>query len=509
MPFDRIYNEAFSGLASLGGVGIIIALALIVIQYVALSSRQRPRIRTSIWLFAGYAVFVVIAGLVSESWIGRGRIQLAALALLLSCIGRSIFLISIDGILEHRLNKPIPKIFRDLIQSIIYLAVGFFTLSAAGVEPGSLLTTSALLTAVIGLSLQETLGNMFAGLALQAQQPFQLGDWIQIESDPHLTGKVIEVNWRSTKILTDEQLNIVIPNGLLAKSSIRNYSKPSNAVRRSVRVLCPYDVSPGDVRVAILESLKDLPGVLARPVPEVITEEFADSGITYWVRFYTKSFGDRFHIDGAVRDRIWYALQRASITVPFPIRVTYTHEINDHYRATESQTLLHRNIEVLRKVDIFRELSDADFQELARQTDCRYFGAGETIVNEDDTGDELFVVSKGEVSVKVKRSDGKLFEVARLSDGNFFGEMSLMTGETRTATVVALEESQLTVVSSTFFKSILDRRPELAERISEILAARQAVLRLDSVITTTNDQVAVDVQKADLLVRIKSFFSLR
>jgi len=509
VQLERLYQEAFNGLASLGGVGIIVAAALLAILFVALPKHQWPRIKFSAWLFGGYIVFLFLAALVSESWAGRERVQLAALALLLGCIGRSIFLITMDGVLEHRLSKPVPKIFRDLTQSIIYLAVGFFTLSAAGVEPGSLLTTSALLTAVLGLSLQETLGNMFAGLALQAQQPFQLGDWIQIENDKHLTGKVIEVNWRSTKILTDEQLSIVIPNGLLAKSAIRNYSKPSNAVRRSVRVLCPYDVAPGAVRTAILEALVDTPGVLARPVPEVITEEFADSGITYWIRFYTKSFGDRFQIDGRVRDRIWYALQRASITIPYPIRVTYAHEINENYRAYESNQGMKQSIEVLRNVDIFRELSDVEFEDLAAKTEYRFFGAGETIVTEHESGDELFVVITGQVSVKVKRSNGSLHEVANLKKGNFFGEMSLMTGESRQATVVATEESKLIIVCAKFFKSILDRRPELAERISEILALRQAALNVESVISKANESESVEVEQEALLGKIRKFFSLR
>lgn len=506
---ERIYYEAFNGLGSLGGVGIIVALSLLAVLLIVLPKQQRLRIRSALWLFIVSLAFIIIAGLVSETWAGRKPVQLAAMALMLGSIGRSVFLITMDGLLEHRLKKPVPKIFRDLSQIVIYMAVGFFTLSAAGVEPGSLLTTSALLTAVIGLSLQDTLGNMFAGLALQAQQPFQLGDWIQIENEKHLTGKVIEVNWRSTKILTDEQLTIVIPNGLLAKTSIRNYSKPSKAVRRSVYVLCPYDVPPGDVRAAILQALQTAPGVLARPKPEVITEEFADSGVNYWVRFYTKSFGDRYHIDGIVRDRIWYALQRASITIPYPIRVTYAHDANAESRTNESDEMMKQNIEVLRNVDIFRELSDTDFEKLAEQTEYRIFGAGEVIVSEDDSGDELFVVIKGEVAVTVKRNSGKSHKVAALKKGDFFGEMSLMTGESRKATVTASEEAKLMVVCAKFFKSILDRRPELVERISEILAARQAVLDVESEISDAEAPDSIEIKQEALLVKMRNFFSLR
>jgi small-conductance mechanosensitive channel len=509
LNFERIYYEAFNGLGSLGGVGIIVALCLLAILLIVLPKQQRPRIRSTLWPFIASLAFIILAGLVSETWTGRKRVQLAAMALMLASIGRSVFLITMDGILEHRLSKSVPKIFRDLSQIIIYLAIGFYTLSAAGVEPGSLLTTSALLTAVIGLSLQETLGNMFAGLALQAQQPFQLGDWIQIEDAKHLTGKVIEVNWRSTKILTDEQLTIVIPNGLLAKTSIRNYSKPSKAVRRSVYVLCPYDVPPGDVRTAILQALQTTPGVLARPKPEVITDEFADSGINYWIRYYTKSFGDRYQIDGTVRDRIWYALQRASITIPYPIRVTYAHNVDEKSRTSESDYTTTQKIEVLRNVDIFRELSDLDFEMLAAQTEYRFFGADEVIVSEDDRGDELFVVINGEVEVTVKRNSGKPHKVAALKKDDLFGEMSLMTGESRKATVTAREEAKLMVVCAKFFKSILDRRPELVERISEILAARQAVLDVESEISDAEVPDSIEIKQEALLVKIRNFFSLR
>src|SRR5690606_39397019 len=112
------------------------------------------------------------------------------------------------------------------------------------VEPASLLATSALLTAVIGLSLQETLGNLFAGLAIQAERPFEVNDWIQFDEHRHRVGRVVEINWRATKVETSDRVILTVPNGVLARAPIMNFSRPTALVRRSVYVDAPFDAPP-------------------------------------------------------------------------------------------------------------------------------------------------------------------------------------------------------------------------------------------------------------------------
>src|SRR5262249_47572296 len=142
---------------------------------------------------------------------------ISVLCLLVS-ISRSAVLFVIEVAIGRGLVRPLPKISRDIVQGLAYAGIGLATLHAAGVRPGSLLTTSALLTAVIGLSLQETLGNLFAGLAIQMQRPFDVDDWIQFDTDPKHIGRVIEINWRATKVLTLDEVEVIVPNATLAKS---------------------------------------------------------------------------------------------------------------------------------------------------------------------------------------------------------------------------------------------------------------------------------------------------
>src|SRR5690606_81842 len=154
------------------------------------------------------------------------------------------------------------------------------------VEPGSLLATSALLTAVLGLSLQDTLGNMFAGLAIQAERPFELGDWIQYDSTTEHIGEVTEINWRATRLLTLDRVLITVPNGSLAKSSIRNFSRPQPVTRRSTTIWAPYNVSPHRVQRALTQAAQETPGVLAEPPASVITRAFSERGVEYSVRYF-------------------------------------------------------------------------------------------------------------------------------------------------------------------------------------------------------------------------------
>src|SRR5262249_59228050 len=130
----------------------------------------------------------------------------------------------------------LPRISLDIVHVLIFVAVLLATLSAAGAEPGSLLTGSAVLTAVIGLSLRDTLGNLFAGVAIQAQRPFEVGDWIQFDDKPAHIGEVVEINWRVTKVITLDAVEIVVPNAPLGQANIVNYSRPRRWARRGISV---------------------------------------------------------------------------------------------------------------------------------------------------------------------------------------------------------------------------------------------------------------------------------
>jgi len=436
----------------------------------------------------------------------HASLEVVSLFSFLLAAGRCLFLLIAETTMGPRLVGPMPKIFWDILQAVVYVAVLFLTLRAAGVEPGSLLTTSALLTAVVGLSLQDTLGNLFAGLSIQAQRPFDLGDWVQFDDNPEHTGRVLEINWRATKVITIDDIEIIIPNALLARAPIRNYTKPTPITRRLVEILCPYDVSPQRIRRILTHAVIDTPGVLGDMPPQLTTLRFEGSGILYALAYYTDDFQNRNRTDSWVRERIWYALRRHHVPIPFPTR-TLLFEPATSQKAPDHDR--ERREAALRNVDFLAGLSPEDLTELASSTLRWTYGPGETIVRQGEKGGELFLIERGHLGVHVGRDGGSVAEVARLGAGHFFGEISLMTGESRAATVIAETECDLLVVNQTSFEKILHQSPALAEQITAVLVSRQDQIHENLVSRTARaSRVAPDERSKILLQKIRRFFSL-
>jgi len=489
------------GYASLGGVGVIVALVLIILLRVLLPATERKQIRIPLLFLAGNIAIVVFRSLVA---LPRGfdkPLAAISLVLILACLGRAGFLLVVDYLIGRRLARPLPKIFRDIIQAFVYFGVAFLTLPIFGVEPGSLLTTSALITAVIGLSLQETLGNLFAGLAIQAQRPFEVGDWIKFDLDEGLTGRVTEINWRATKVMTDDQVEVIVPNGPLAKAPISNFTQPTRVSRRHIAVQAEYEAPPHEVMEAILDAVNATPDVLTKPAPEVVLSQYADSGVEYNLRYYIRDFARRAKIDSAVRVRIWYAFQRAQLSIPFPIRDVRSRDMAeaDQKQAQESRSARRRALE---GIDFLAELPGEAMDRLVTGARVALYSDGENVIEQGDQGDELFIVNEGDVAILVNKT-----EVARLGSGKFFGEMSLLTGEKRTATVAARGPAQLFVIGNRVMKELLEDDPQIAEHLAEVLARRKAQLE-EQKTGSPPTKKAEEAESSVLLSRIRSFFSL-
>jgi small-conductance mechanosensitive channel len=496
---DRLW-EALRG--SLEAQGVLLALVLIVVLLLVLPPTERKPLRQPVLLTALHLFMRGLHHLVPLR--AQPVLEGAALAFLLAAVGRLLLLVTLEG--PRRRNR-LPRIIVDILSAIVYAGALIAALRAAGVEPGSLLTTSALLTAVIGLSLQETLGNLFAGLAIQLQRPFDVDDWIQFDADTKHIGRVVEINWRATRLVTLDDVELTVPNGTLAKAAIANFTKPTTLSRRNLTFYAPYDVPPKRVHELVREALKGLPGVVELPPPSVVTNGFGESGVEYWVRFFTDRFEIRDLVDGSARDRIWYALKRESLPLPYPNRTVHLEQTSDESRRRAAEAAVGERERILQVVDFLRVLSDEDRRKLASLTTVHLYAAGETIVHQGDDTAELFIVERGEVTVLLERGRQPPKEVARLTAGQFFGEMALVTGERRNATVRAASECALLVVGHSAFEQIVRSSPGLVEHISRVLAERQAALALHSVKDPSLDGSAAD-GGSQLLERIRRFFSL-
>lgn len=490
-------------------VGEIVAFLLFVLVRLALPKPERKRTRIAgIYLLFSLA-FGVVSGFALDLAPGSSFARATKFLFwftVLAAAGRSLVLLAVDVALRRRTQTPAPRIFRDLTQAVVYVVVLLLTLNAIGVEPGSLLTTSALLTAVIGLSLQDTLGNLMSGLALQMQQPFEVGDWIQF-GDDKTTGRVTEANWRATMLMTTELVEVVVPNATLARAPIRNFSRPSPLTRRSVNVLGPYDVPPHVIHEAVTAALKDTPGVLAEPAAWVRTTNLGENGVEYSVFYYIDDYGARDRCDGLVRDRIWYAMNRAKIAFPYPTRTVNLQLGSEEARRGDEERELARRNDVLRCVDFLQVLSPEHHRRLADSSSLRLFAPGEVIVKEGEKGGELFAIDRGSVNIEIQRDNGKPLKIAQLGAGQFFGEMGLMTGEPRTATVRAKTDCALVVIGHGPFHEVLREAPELVEKMSELLAARQA--ELEAAESQRRPSVEPASERSQRLIsQIKNFFKL-
>jgi small-conductance mechanosensitive channel/CRP-like cAMP-binding protein len=487
-------------------VGVSVALALIVALRVLLPASGRHLLRQPTVFLALHVVARVAQRLLpAHTELGRS-LSLVSAVFVLASVGRSGVLLVLDIILGRRMVRPLPRIVRDIAQGLVYLAVLLAALRMSGVELSSILTTSALLTAVVALSLQETLGNMVAGLAIQVQQPFDVGDWIQFDGELKHIGRVVEINWRATKVLTLDDVEVVVPNSTLAKAPITNFTKPAVHSRRSLYFPVPADVPPHLVQETILDALVGSYGVLPEPPPSVVTNAFVDGNVEYWVRFFTDLFHQRDIVDGKARDRIWYALSRTNIALAAPNRYVRRVEVSSSAQALKDESRTRVRAEALRNVDFLRDLSEERLHELATKSRIHLFAQGETVVRTGERTAEMFIVESGEASVRIEHSKPR--EVAVLRAGSFFGEMALMTGEPRNATVVAARPCALIVVDDDAMRSLLESTPELAGHVSQVIAERQAALTSDATELDDQPRESIEARSSALLARIKDFFAL-
>jgi len=505
---DWIHELLESGrVSSASGLGILTALVLILAARLVLPQNEKQYTRGPLLLLVLHLVSVLIRALLPPSASAQRTVALVGLFLLLASIGRSAFLLLIHSLFARRFAR-MPKIVEDMIQIGVYILVALLTLRAAGVEPSSLLATSALLTAVIGLSLQDTLGNMFAGLAIQAQRPFEVGDWIQFDENAAHVGRVLEINWRATKMITLDLVEVTVPNGTLAKAPIQNFTKPQRIARRGVYVTAPYAAPPAHVRSILLEATRHVPGVLDTPEPDVLLFDFTERGGLYWIRFFVRDFERRDPIAANIRERVWYGLRRAGYSIPPPLRHVEIEQRSAETLEHEQKDRVEERQKAIAGVDFLAPLPAEARRRLAELAETRLYGEGEDIIVQGKSGDELFIVEAGEVNVVLDRGPGAEIVVATLGPGKFFGEMSLMTGEPRRATVRARTECEVLVVGKQEFQQIVATNERLLERISKVLSDRGG--ELDDVASDQAPDNMGDRQSHDLLLgRIKRFFSLK
>lgn len=369
---------------------------------------------------------------------------------------------------------------------------------------GGLLVTSTVLSAIIGLALQDMLANVAAGIALQIEAPFVQGDWVRMGENE---GEVTQVNWRSLTLRTRENHSIVLPNGKVAAEIILNYSRPERAQGTDVYVGVGYQHPPEVVRRVLGEAAAGSAGVLDHPHPRVFVHAFDDSAITYRVRIWIDDFARLPAIQDGVRTRIWYGLDRSGLTIPFPIRtvrLAADAEREAEQRRDERDAAV---LEALRPVPLFEPLGEDGLGKLADGARLERYSPGEAIVRQGADGETMYVVRSGRTRVEVMDQGGGTAVVAMRGPGEHFGEMTLLTGEARSASVFAEVQTEVVSLGRDAFAEVLLAEPTVAESLSDVLARRSAALG-DSLAGIAKGAPAGRPLAALVLERIRSIFGL-
>ncbi len=467
-------------------VGPALAAIVLISRLMSASRHVRGRLLVSAFFFGVYALggAAIRYGALTPQMQG----QLAVVQPLVFAFGvlNAVIALALNPWKIDRVPDRFPTIVQDAI------VISLFAVAAVFILQDRIFATTAVGAVVIGFALQDTLGNLFAGLAIQIEKPFRVGHWVSVAG---AEGLVSEITWRAAKLRTKAGTFVVVPNSTLAKETIVNYSEPELETRLTVDVGVSYDARPNDVKAAILAAVAAEPLVDGHRRPEVFIMDFGPSAIVYQTWLWTTHYEHDDLIRDRVRSSIYYAFKRQNISIPFPIQI----ELGGEALVPPPPDLAPA-LSALAAVPIFAGLNDAQREGLARSARFAVYAAGEPIIREGDEGTSMFVVVQGEMIVKLATGQ----DVARTRPGGFFGEMSLLTGAPRSATVVAAVDSHVLEITGDAFRAFVYANPAVLEQIGAAVAARQAELAARRAEGTP---LAAPEPAATLIARIRRFLS--
>jgi small-conductance mechanosensitive channel/CRP-like cAMP-binding protein len=468
------------------------------------------RLRAAGALVAGHVGALAIAAAVEVSGYEAATAHVAALA----CQAFAVVSLGTAAVFEAllpRVGLVSPRILVDVVTAVGALVCIIVVGRRAGFSVAGLITTSAVLTAVIGFSLQDTLGNVMGGLSLQLDKSIRVGDWIAIGGG-HPPGQVVEIRWRCTAIQTHAWDTVIIPNSALVKSAVRvlgrRLGEPVQS-RRQIDFFVDFRTPPTAVISAVEGTLRadPVPRMALEPGAQVLFIGVRDSYAQYAARYWLTDLGADEIADSAVRVRVWFALRRAGIPFSIPASSVFLTAETPARAERKLQEEIARRLAALGAVDLFRGLP-ADVQhELASDLAPAPFAAGEAITREGDHDDGLYMLVTGDAIVEIGHGESRR-EVARLRPGQFFGEMSLMTGEARTASVIAATDLDCYRIDRAAFERVLRATPAIADQIAEVLALRRSALAAARDEQDDLRRAQIETAKQDLVGKIRGFFGL-
>jgi small-conductance mechanosensitive channel/CRP-like cAMP-binding protein len=370
-----------------------------------------------------------------------------------------------NGVMARRTGHAPPRLLTDLVDGAILAATVIMVIAIVFNMPvNGLIATSGVAVAVIGFALKSMISDIFSGIAITLERPFRIGDWIEIQDGP--VGQVRNMSWRATGLDLENGIHLVVPNSQLSEMVLKIYDRPERRWRDEIDVTLGFDVTAQQAERVLISAAVEVTEVAATGRSDTRIVGFDERGVVWRLRYWVPDYPSRGQIRNAVQRNLLRNLRFSGIVVPVPrlYAETPVHTPKTREEATAA---------FIRRVPLFEMLTATELDALAVAAHDRLVAAGGMVVHAGEDGSSLFLIKEGLMEVRIDRGNGEETMVARLEPGQFFGEMSLLTGAPRAATVRAVTESTVIEVTKDALGPILTERAELLETMSAVLADRQ------------------------------------
>ncbi len=422
-----------------------------------------------------------------------------------------------EELLERQLQQPAPKLLRDMVTMVVFIAA---LAGIVGVVFERSLTLILAATGgagvVVGFAIRDMIADLFSGIALSIERPFAIGDFLRLEDGGE--GEVVSMSWRATHLRTTGNDIVIIPNSLLASQPVTNLHGAGSYFRTEFELWLDYSVPPEralrilnaavkQVQHDIVEADEDYPHPITGEDLEsdAIAVDISEIGIKYRVRFWLLEYTNWSTTRNTVICNVMGHLHRAGINPAYPQQDLYLARMPQRSTSSSDQ-----QVALLSKIEIFQSLTAEELRQLAARLVQRHAGPGETIIRRGDQGDSLFIIAEGLVDVLIwVQAQGREMPVSQMVSGEFFGEMALLTGEERSATVVARTDTLLLEVTRTPLMELLQRRPEIAEQMTSVIG-KHRLRDVESIDRLTPEEQAAEEESLvkQLLGKVKGLFGL-
>ena len=490
---------------------VITLFSIFTLLSLHLLPRERRRVGKIVVLFVVCLVGQFVAAVLEALNYSRLAVMLHEIFV----IGAGFALFRLLGLFVFRILLPrlgivVVRIAEDIILFVVYGAFILARLHLLGFDPSSLLTTSAVITAMLAFAMQDTLGNILAGVSLQLDSSLQVGDWVKVDD---LVGRVVQIRWRQTTIRTRNGEMVAVPNGQLMRgrfSVVGRDSRPDWLWRRWVWFNVTHDSPPTQVIQKMEKEIgtAEIPNVARDPAPTCVLMEFGPGYARYALRYWMLDPLPDDPTDSAVRIHLLAALQRAGMQLALPGQALHVTKENEAYRESVRQRDIERRIVDLRKVELFAGLQENELRTLSERMVYAPFAKGAVIFEQGDTAHWLYLLAAGEAEVLIDFPGKPRQHFRTVHVGSTFGERGVMTGEARRDTVIARTDVVCYRLDQATVEEVIRSRPEIAEAIAAILWRREVEIHsftrqfMDSAAGTPSPP------KGSMLGKIRDFLGL-